>query len=171
MIFDKDLQHRGREYAQRYGRALSEQLGSGVHGIVFLSESLPQKGDAPARTAIKVHRQEPDYLRERDVYLRLQANGVTAISGCHVPELVRYDDKFFIIEMTIVAQPFVLDFAGAFLDRAPDFSEDVLADWRAEKQDQFGLRWPEVEAILRFLEGYGIYMVDVSPNNISLLDK
>lgn len=168
MISDQELQGRAREYAQRHGRALNEKLGSGVHGIVFLSESLRQKGDARARTAVKAHRQEPDYCRERDVYLRLQENGVTAMYGCHVPELLRYDDDLRIIEMTVVAQPFVLDFAGAFLDEAPDFSEEVMAEWRADKKEQFGGRWPEVERILRSLETYGIFFIDVSPKNIVL---
>ncbi len=149
--------------------ALGDQLGSGVHGIVFVTESQPQMGAAAALSAVKVHRQEPDYRRERDAYLRLKANGVTAILGCRVPELVRYDDELWIIEMTVVTRPFVLDFAGAFLDKAPDFSEEVLADWRAEKQEQFGHHWAEVERIVRSLEVYGIYMVDVSPTNISLL--
>lgn len=123
------------------------------------------------RSAIKVHQREPDYRRERDVYLRLKENELTTIHGCRVPELVHYDDELWIIEMTVVTRPFVLDFAGAFLDKPPDFSEEVLADWRAEKQEQFGPRWSEVEAILRFLQGYGIHMVDVSPSNISLSDK
>ncbi len=128
-------------------------------------------GPAAAQSAVKVHGREPDYRRERDAYLRLQENGLNSIHGCHVPELVRYDDELWVIEMTVVTRPFVLDYAGAFLDRAPDFSEEVLADWRAEKQEQFGDRWPEVERIVGFLEAYGIYMVDVSPSNISLLDK
>jgi hypothetical protein len=73
--------------------------------------------------------------------------------------------------MTLVARPFVLDFAGAFLDKAPDFSEEVLADWRAEKQEQFGRSWPEVQAILRTLAGYGVFMIDVNPGNISWGDE
>lgn len=46
-----------------------------------------------------------------------------------------------------------------------------MADWRAEKQEQFGKRWREVEAILRVLEGHGIHVIDVTPNNISLRDS
>lgn len=166
-----DLELRAREYAQRHGLTLGRQLGSGVHGIVFVGKSQPQKGAGTTRSAIKVHRQAPDYRRERDVYLLLKENGLTAIGAFRVPELVRYDDELLIIEMTVVTRPFVLDFAGAFLDRPPEFSEEVLADWRAEKQEQFEGRWREVEAILRFLESYGIYMVDVTPNNISLPAK
>ncbi len=69
--------------------------------------------------------------------------------------------------MTVVKPPFVLDFAGAYLDRAPDFSEEVLADWTAEKQEQFGARWPEVQAVLRELDGYGVFLLDVNPGNVA----
>jgi hypothetical protein len=72
--------------------------------------------------------------------------------------------------MSVVTRPFVLDFAGAYLDHAPDFSDEVLAEWRAEKQEQFGPRWAEVQAILRDLEGYGVFMVDVNPGNVAFAD-
>ena len=110
-----------------------------------------------------------DYRRERDAYLRLQEHEVKSIRGCAVPELLRYDDVLWVLEMTVVTRPFVLDFAGAYLDFGPEFSEEVLADWHAEKQEQFERHWPEVQAILRELEGrYGIFLIDVTPNNIAL---
>jgi len=166
-----ELLRRANEYTQRHGRVLGRELGFGVHGIVFLTKSQRNKSPPAARSAIKVHAHEADYGRERDIYLRLQANEVFRIRGCHVPKLLRFDDELWIIEMTVVSRPFVLDFAGAFLDQPPVFSEDVLADWLAEKQEQFGPRWSEVKAILRALEGYGIHVVDVSPNNVSLPDR
>jgi hypothetical protein len=70
--------------------------------------------------------------------------------------------------MTTVARPFVLDLAGGYLDKPPDFSEEVLADWRAEKEEHFGDQWPEVQAILHWLEGIGIFLLDVNPGNIAL---
>lgn len=80
--------------------------------------------------AIKVHREEAGYLRERDAYLRLRALGTTTIRGCNVPELLAHHDALWILVMTVVVRPFVLDFGGAYLDQAPDFSDDVMADWR-----------------------------------------
>ena len=77
---------------------------------------------------------------------------------------------FWVIEMSIVKRPFVLDFAGTFLDHAPDFSEEVMAEWEAEKQEQFGSRWRDAQAILREFEGFGIFIVDVNPGNISFGD-
>jgi len=151
MSFKDDLLRRAREYTQRHGLALGDELGSGVHGTVFVAESQPEKAAGTAQSAIKVHQREPDYRRERDVYLRLKENELIVICGCRVPEFVRFDDELWIIEMTVVTRPFVLDFAGAFLDKRPDFSEEVLADWRIEKQEKFGSRWPEVERVIRFL--------------------
>lgn len=161
-----DLHRRVQDYAHTNHLLIGAQLGYGVHGIVFAAEYQTKGG----RVALKVHERERDYLREHDVYLRLLEHAVTDIRGCHVPELVAWDDDLWVLEMTIVDRPFVLDFAGAFLDEPPDFSEAVLADWRAEKQEQFGPRWAEVQAILRFLEGYGVFMVDVNPGNVSFGD-
>lgn len=171
MTFNDDLEQRARRYAERHGLTLGEALGAGVHGIVFVTESQPESNVAGRQSAVKAHRQEPDYRRERDAYRRLKANGITAIRGCRVPELLRHDDELWVIEMTVVTRPFVLDFAGAFLDEAPDFSQEVLAEWQREKIEQFGSAWPEVQRVLRSLEGFGIYMIDVSPSNIALLTK
>ena len=35
-----------------------------------------------------------------------------------------------------------------------------------EKQEQFGANWAKAQAILRFLQRYGISMEDVNPGNI-----
>ena len=75
-----------------------------------------------------------------------------------------------VIEMSIVARPFVLDFAGAWLDIPPEFSEQVWAEWEAEKRMQFEARWPEVKEVLAVLEAMDIHMEDVSPSNIAFAD-
>lgn len=97
-------------------------------------------------------------------------HAVTYIRGAAVPEMLDYDDELWVIEMTIVSRPFALDFAGAYLDDPPDYSEEVMEDWRAEKEEQFGSRWPEVQAIIRALETYGVFMADVNPGNVSFGD-
>jgi hypothetical protein len=160
------LVRRVQEYAHKKQLVLGERLGSGVHGIVFDAKNQVGGG----RSALKVHEHEAAYLRERDVYLRLQELHLAKICGCQIPHLVAFDDRLMIIAMSIVTRPFVLDFGGAYLDRAPDFSEEVLADWEAEKQDQFGKRWQDVQAILGFLEQHDIYMIDVNPGNIAFED-
>jgi hypothetical protein len=164
----EDILRRANEYARRYGRTLGAEIGFGVHGTVFVIENQPESGEI--ESAIKVHERVEPYHRERDVYLRLQKHGVIDIRGCRVPRLLRFDDELSVIEMSVVTRPFVLDFAGAHLDKPPEFSEEVMADWLADKQEQFGSRWPEVQAILRALQTFGIHMEDVTPGNISFAE-
>jgi hypothetical protein len=161
-----ELLLRCRQFADHQGLTLGEQLGAGVQGIVFSAKSQPEHG----RVAIKAHKQEPDYLRERNAYFRLRELGITTMRGCNVPELIAHDDKLLILVMTVVARPFVLDFGGAFLDQAPDFSEDVMLEWEQEKKEQFGSRWPDVRAIINELQIHGIFLIDVNPRNISFAD-
>jgi hypothetical protein len=170
MSFKDEMQQRAQDYAQRHGLLIGEELGYGVHGIVFLTESQPQNSLTKARSAIKIHRLEKPYQDERNVYLRLKDRGVTMVGGCHVPQLLRYDDTLWVIEMTVVKQPFVLDFADAQLDAAPDFSEEVMADWRAEKHDEFGKHWPAVQNIIAAFQIHGVFLVDVRPSNIAFAD-
>ncbi len=161
-----DLIRRVRQYADRKGMVLGEGLGAGIHGSVFVAEYQSRGG----RSALKGHERQPAYVRERDIYLRLRELEITEIRGCNVPGLIDFDDELWVIEMTVVGRPFVLDFAGANLDQEPDFSDEVLAEWRAEKQEEFGPRWPEVQAIIRTLEGYGVFLLDVNPGNVSFED-
>jgi hypothetical protein len=155
------------EYCRRKGLVLASRLGFGVHGSVF---SAVNQSDGRL-TAVKAHERERFYVRERDIYLRLMEHSVTYVRGAAVPELLGYDDDLLVIEMTLVSRPFVLDFAGAYLDEPPDFPEEVMAEWRAEKEEQFGSRWPEVKSILWALEQYGVFMSDVNPGNISFGDQ
>lgn len=157
------LNQRSRLYAERYHVRLTERLGFGIHGIVHVVESNAK----PGRTAIKVHREMDPFLRECLVYERLSAARVTSIMDFHVPELLRIDDELRVLEMTIVTRPFLLDFAGAYLDFKPSFPEEVWADWEAEKQEQFGGQWRTVQTVLDSLAELDIYMIDVSPSNIA----
>jgi hypothetical protein len=68
--------------------------------------------------------------------------------------------------MTIVKPPFVLDFAGATLDAVPEFSEEIMADWRASKEEQFGQDWSRVSLVIGDLARHRIHLLDVSPSNI-----
>ena len=154
------------QYAQHHGLSLQERLGFGVHGSVY---SVIRQ-DVVGRSAVKVHDREDSYLRERDVYLRLRDEQVTQVCGVNVPQLLDFDDELWIIDMSVVSKPFALDFAGAYLDERPDFSEEVLAEWRAAKAEQFGTDWPKVNTILWALQRQGIHLMDVNPNNIALDD-
>jgi hypothetical protein len=153
-------------YAAQHQLGLAERLGFGIHGIIFVAENKGKGG----KTAVKAHREFEPYLRERRVYERLKQAAITEILGFNVPQLVRADDPLRVIEMSIVTRPFVLDFAGAYLDASPEFPEEIWNDWEATKQEQFEARWATVERVLAALKDLGVYMVDVSPSNIAFLD-
>lgn len=150
-------------YASQHQLELAERLGFGAHGIIFVAEDKSKSG----KTAVKAHREFEPYLRERAVYERLKQAGVTELVGFNVPQFVNADDGLRVIEMSIVTRPFVLDFAGAYLDKPPDFPEEVWAEWEAGKREEFESRWPKVEEVLAALKELDIYMVDVSPSNIA----
>jgi hypothetical protein len=163
---DEILTQHAHTYASRNNLRLAERLGHGIHGIVYATE-----GNAkPGNVAIKAHRTPEAYERERNVYLRLTEAGVKEILGFNVPQLIRFDDELLVVEMSVVSRPFVLDFAGAYLDYTPEFSDEIWSEWEAEKRDQFESRWPKVQAVLGALEAMDIHMVDVSPSNIAFLD-
>ena len=72
--------------------------------------------------------------------------------------------------MTIVARPFILDFAKVYLDRPPDYSPEVLADDEERNSEVFEERWREVKSLLWALRQYGIYYMDPKPGNIMFED-
>jgi hypothetical protein len=153
-------------YANRHKLRLVERLGFGVHGIVYVAEHEGKQD----QSAIKALNAAEFYLRERAVYERLRDAKVTEMMGFHVPQIIRSDEASHVIEMTIVTRPFVLDFAGAYLDKPPEFSEEIWAEWELQKQDQFGNRWTTVQDVMTGFEELGIYLVDVSPSNIAFVD-
>lgn len=155
-----------QSYASLYDLRLAERLGFGIHGTIFVAENNTKAG----KTAIKALNSVEFYLRERNAYQRLQAVGITDIAGFNVPQLIRFDDERQVVEMTIVVRPFLLDFAGAYLDAPPQFSEQIWNEWESQKREQFENRWPIVQAALAALEDVDIYMVDVSPTNIAFLE-
>jgi len=121
---EESLVQNAQAYASQHQLQLAERLGFRIHGIIFVAEDKSNAG----RTALKVHRSVEPYLRESEVYERLRHAGVSEILGFNVPQLIRFDDELRIIEMSIVARPFVLDFAGAWLDTPPDFPDETWAE-------------------------------------------
>ena len=148
---------RAGQYTTKQGIVVEDELGFGFDGIVLATSR---------QSAIKVLRYEPLYQRERDVYLRLHARRAVQVMGFKIPRMLRADDELWVIEMTIVSPPFVLDFAGAYLDKRPEYPEDVMAEWQAEKAEQFGDRWSTVRLVMAEFAGMGVYLADVKPGNI-----
>lgn len=116
--------------------------------------------------AVKFHERQVAYERELSVYQRLQERNIDEVCGHRVPVLIGFDDAALAIEMSVVSPPFIVDFGGAYLDRPPDYSEEVWRDWREEKSEAFEDDWPAVEEILATFRMFGIYIADVNPGNI-----
>lgn len=131
---DAELDEAADELARRLGLSIHPtRLGEGIQGIVFAASGKVEL----ASVAIKIHRQASAFYREVAVYQRLATRGVDSVGGCDVPEMIRYDEPLLGIVMTIVSPPYLLDFAGAWLDQPPDFSEDVLDEWEKNKAERF----------------------------------
>lgn len=160
---DDILIQRAAAYEREKEITLGEQLGCGIHGIVRVAEHKVLLG----RFAVKIHRNREAYLREKTVYRRLRDRGIVMVRGFNVPQLLGWSDAWRAIEMTIVTRPFVLDFAGAWMDKPPTFPPEVWGDWETEKLDQFGDRWKEVKHVLAVLQSHGIFLLDVSPANVA----
>ena len=153
-----EVRQRLVEYAGSRERAIRKQLGYGYDGIVYSTDCL---------SAIKGLRYQELYERERDVYLRLYNHDVFEVCGCRIPRLIDYDDRLWVVEMETVSPPFVLDFAGAYLDRKPDFPPDVMRTWQREKRAQFRGDWPRMVSIMAELARHGVHLADVKPGNIT----
>lgn len=122
---------------------------------------------AARELALKVHRRREPFVLELEIYLRLREANVTQVLGFNVPQLPGYAADLLVLEMTVVQQPFVLDFAEVRLDFPLEFPDDVWTHWLEEKQEQFGERWPVVQWVLAAFEALDIYLLDVSPRNIA----
>lgn len=134
-----------------------------MHGNVFRAGSPAAAGEV----ALKVHLRREPFEVELETYLRLREAKVAQVLGFNVPQLLGYDAELLVLEMTVVQQPFVLDFAEVRLDFPLEFPDDVWTHWLEEKQEQFGERWPLVQRVLGEFEALDIYLLDVSPRNIA----
>lgn len=121
-------------------------------------------------SAVKCFRRPEPYRREVAAYARLAEQGVHAVLGHAVPQVIRVDGARLVIEMTIVQPPFVLDFASVWLDAPPQFPPDILEAWEQERMEQFGSRWPQAVGVLAALRRLGLHMTDVHPGNIAFAD-
>ncbi len=156
MSTEDTLTH-ANEYAERQGISLECELGYGNDGKVWSTSR---------NTAVKALFRQAGYDREIAAYRRLEQLGVEEVEGFTLPRIVGSDDSLFVIEMTIVFPPCLLDFAKSYVDMPPDFSAEVLADWQSETEERFGDKWDTVNSILGWLRSYGIFYFDAKPSNI-----
>ncbi len=125
-----------------------------------------------SKTALKAYLHENLYQNEKRVYERLSDHSVKKLHGFAVPLFVSASDEHRVLEMTIVTPPFIIDFAGAYLDKRPPFDEEILEGWEAEKREQFGEeRWSTVKSLMSAFAGLRIYLNDVHPRNVMFVDE
>ncbi|MCG8585440.1 MAG: hypothetical protein MI757_12080 [Pirellulales bacterium] len=125
---EDDLNSRIRRFADSRTIKLESQLGFGQDGIVYSTDD---------RTAVKFYEYERSYTVERDVYLRLRAESVQRIGQFKVPEILQWDDELWVVQMTFVSPPFVLDFAKCHLDRPPDYPAETILETRRTQRELF----------------------------------
>ena len=152
-----------QDYAERRGAQLTERFGFGQDGLVYATNQ---------ESVLKCLRFERLYQNERNVYQRLALLECDEIAGFNVPKLINSDDQLWIVEIQIVSPPFVLDFAGASLDKESrifaEMSEESLDEWTEARIEMYGDDWPRVETLLAELRKRKIFLSDVKPGNITV---
>lgn len=149
-------------YALLRGFHLTGQLGAGMNGRVW-----KVRGNHKRAWALKIQ-DALGFRLECACYERLRELDVTEVAGFNVPVLLRADERWRAIEMSIVDRPFILDFAQAYLDVPPEFPEEVWAERRETWMERYGEDWPTVRHALQELESLGIHYLDVHQGNIAL---
>ncbi|MEM1010645.1 MAG: hypothetical protein AAGI46_00325 [Planctomycetota bacterium] len=145
-------------YCAERDTSLVAILGEGKDGSVY---------ETDAGSAVKLHHAREVYERERDAYFRLLKRNVRFVRDLAIPKLLQHDDEFLILELTIVAPPFLLDFASAYLDEPPDWPEDVVEHWHEQLRERFEDRYGDVVGILAELEEQaGVHLFDVHADNL-----
>jgi hypothetical protein len=157
MTLDPMLMERARTYAANAGLLLNNFLGGGTDGNVWQSSR---------NTAVKALQLQKNFDMELGCYQRLKDHGWVKIGPCTVPRLVDWDAGLLIIEMEMVTPPYILDFGKAYLDSAPEHSEETWRDHEAAQREIWGDHYGDVQAILWRLESIGIYYRDPNPRNI-----
>jgi hypothetical protein len=136
-------------------------LGWGVDGVIYLHPS--------AMTAIKVHARPEKFANELAIYRHLRSRKVFEVEGFAIPKLVNADTRLGVIEMSIVKPPFLLDFAGAYLNRKPDFPDEVISEWWDRLRDLFEDDFPVAQSVFWTLwRHHKIYYWDMKPGNLQI---
>ena len=158
------LQAQASKYAELCGISLDLKtpLGYGNDGRVWKSSR---------KSAVKAFERASNFRRESQCYRRLTEHNVRTICGLTIPHLIRIDESLLIVEMRLVAPPYLLDFGKAYLDTPPEYPPDAMEDWEAQGVENFGAeRWLDVKRIIRQLKSHGIYYYDAKPGNINFGD-
>lgn len=150
---------RVEDYCLDCGEEIVSPLGYGVDGYIWRTKS---------KNVLKVFRHDAEFRQELAVYERLSERQITRLQGFSIPALLHYDEQRWILKLSFVFPPFLLDFAAATLDRAPTGFDPDDPDWVSAMQSRYGRDWPDVRRLLDALRQYGIHFTDVHLGNIRL---
>ena len=160
------MEERALSFAVEHGLGLEERLGFGQDGEVYRTD---------AQTVLKVFAEDRQFEAEWEAYVRIEEAGFTQICGHAIPVLLRADFGRSILHLTIVREPFVLDFARATLGRRSetrwpaDVWSECMAQWRTRFRSH---QWPKVLEIREALgAASGVWMEDLHQGNIRFADS
>jgi hypothetical protein len=154
------------QYELRYNFRFVDALGDGKDGRVLKTAD---------GQAVKFFKDEAIYRRELRAYQILGQRDIDELNGFQIPRLLRFDDALLAIEMTIVAPPFLLDFASAYTQHEYDrfeFTQEVLDERQAHWSEIFADDWPTVQLTSEaFTNETSLILLDLSLNNIRFAKK
>jgi hypothetical protein len=129
--------------------------------------------ESSAMTAVKFFDREDRFNREAQVYSVLWDKNIRIVSGHNIPRLINIFSNLMVLEMTIVQQPFILDFAGAKLPHeVPDFTEEIVEEHHGHLRELFGDRWSDALHVAEmFRLATGFTLLDIHPGNIAFADQ
>ena len=132
----EDSKKRAVEYGFRVGTSVdfATALGIGQEGFVW-------KTGTERASAIKVFDRQRNYLNEIEIYLILESHEVSEIKGFTIPKLIDFDDELWIIELSIVSPPYLLDFGKASVGFPPPFTAEQMLEYETERKQLFGRNW------------------------------
>jgi len=143
---------------------LIDKFGVGVQGRVVGND---------AGNAVKAFEFEEHYKTEREAYRRIRKARLQKIGPFNNPQLKRCDDELWIIEMSVVQPPFLVDFAAAYIDRPHPYSYEELEAWHESQTEIYGHeRWEIVtDALSKLYGATKIRYFDASPRNIRFTNE
>lgn len=157
-VIPTDVEQRRTAYCESRGIQTQDLIGYGLDGFVWKTNRA---------SVAKVCRHANLFERELAVYQRLTQLGLHQLQGFRIPSLLDQDAERWVLELSLVSPPFILDFAAASLGKQP--AEMESAEWLDEKRRMFGADWADVRSAFGGLDGLrldGIHFPDVHLGNI-----
>ena len=153
-------------YCETQSLTMDTTLGSGAHGIVFGVASQTEK--KRARLSWCTNARAP--IAAKGMFIDASSSARSRISSV-APFLNCSTTTMTFGSSRWPSSPGLSSLTSPGLTSTrPPSSRPRCSQIGAEKEEQFGARWRDVQAILAALQGLGIFMLDVNPGNVSFGD-